>query len=110
MGSPECQLTEAKIQEVVDRVVAIAHPVKVVLFGSAARGPLGPHSDIDLLVIVQPGESTGQLAGDIHEGLLGVGWPIDVIVVTTDEVERYRHSPALVIKPALAEGRVVHAA
>jgi predicted nucleotidyltransferase len=36
---------------VIRRVVEAAQPDKIVLFGSAARGAMGPHSDLDLLVI-----------------------------------------------------------
>jgi hypothetical protein len=33
---------------------------------------------------------------------------VDVIVVSPEDVERYRNSPALVIAPALSEGRVIY--
>ena len=35
---------------------------------------------------------------------------VDVVVVTPDDVERYKDSPALVIRSALREGRVLYAA
>jgi len=36
---------------VIRRIVEIAQPEKIILFGSAARGEMGPHSDVDLLVV-----------------------------------------------------------
>jgi predicted nucleotidyltransferase len=39
------------LDDVVRRIVEVAAPEKIILFGSAARGELGPNSDIDLLVI-----------------------------------------------------------
>ena len=42
-----CPLTETDLQEMTRRIVAAANPVKVMLFGSRARGRLG--SDVDLL-------------------------------------------------------------
>lgn len=39
-------------RELLDPVIAFYRPVRIVLFGSAARGTAGPDSDIDLLVIV----------------------------------------------------------
>ena len=42
--------------------------------------------------------------------LHGVGAAVDVVVVTPEDVERYRDSHALVIAPALKEGKVVYAA
>jgi uncharacterized protein len=41
----------AILADVVKRVVDAAAPEKIVLFGSAARGTMGPDSDLDLLVI-----------------------------------------------------------
>jgi predicted nucleotidyltransferase len=102
-------LTDETLRDIIQRVVAVAHPEKVILFGSAARGEMGPNSDVDLLV-VKSGAHRRKLAGDIYMNLIGVGQAVDVIVVTPEDIERYGSSPALVIEPALREGRVVYAA
>jgi predicted nucleotidyltransferase len=39
-------------RELLDAVVEYFRPLRVILFGSAARGDAGPNSDIDLLVIL----------------------------------------------------------
>ena len=41
----------AILADIIKRVVEAADPEKIVLFGSAARGTMGPDSDLDLLVI-----------------------------------------------------------
>jgi uncharacterized protein len=46
----------------------------------------------------------------IYRRLYGADAAVDVVVVTPDEVERYRDTPCLVISPALREGRVVDGA
>ena len=38
-------LSPATMDETIRRIVAVAHPAKIILFGSAARGEMGPHSD-----------------------------------------------------------------
>lgn len=38
------------LAEIVRRIVAAAHPLRIMLFGSAARGETGSNSDFDLLV------------------------------------------------------------
>ena len=38
------------LAEIVQRVVEAAQPDKLILFGSAARGLMGPNSDIDLIL------------------------------------------------------------
>ena len=39
------------LHDIIQRIVEVAHPQRIIMFGSAARGEMGPHSDIDLLVI-----------------------------------------------------------
>lgn len=95
------------LSDIVRRVVEVAQPEKIILFGSAARGEMTRHSDVDLLV-VKADVHRGELAGRIYENLYGVDAAVDVVVVTPSDVERYKSSHALVIKPALREGRVVY--
>ena len=97
------------LADVVRRVAEVAKPDKVILFGSAARGEMGPHSDIDLLVVKDVDDAHG-LAGDIYMNLRGVEAAVDLVVVSPREVERYKDTHALVIKPALREGRIVYEA
>lgn len=102
-------LDPAILDDVIRRIVEVAQPQQIILFGSAARGDMNRHSDVDLL-IVKDGAHRRHLAGRIYENLYGVAVPVDVVVVTPADVERYRDSHALVIKPALREGRVVYEA
>lgn len=100
-------LDQPILDDIIRRIVEVADPEKIILFGSAARGDMNRHSDVDLLIIKE-GADRGNLAGRIYENMLGAGAAVDVVVVTPDDVERYRDSHALVIKPALREGRVVY--
>ena len=101
-------LPEEILQEIVRRVVEVAKPEKIILFGSAALGKMGPNSDVDLLVVKRGKYNRSRLAGDIYINLHGVGHAVDVIVVTPEDVERYRDTHCLIIKPALQEGREVY--
>jgi predicted nucleotidyltransferase len=119
------------LADIVRRIVAAAKPEKILLFGSAARGEMGPNSDYDLLVIkdgkfnrhqvtveitralrglvIKDGKfNRHQVTVEITRALRGKGAPADVVVVRPDEVERYRDSDCLVICPALREGKVVY--
>jgi predicted nucleotidyltransferase len=95
------------LDDIIHRIVEVAHPEKIILFGSAARGEMGPHSDIDLLII-KGGADALDLMAEIYRNLRGVGAAVDAIVVRPEDVERFKDSHALVIKPALKEGRVVY--
>ncbi len=100
-------LDDRTLEDIIRRVVEVARPERVILFGSAARGEMGRDSDVDLLV-VKEGVHRRSLAGRIYENLYGVGAAVDVVVVTPSDIERYGASHALVIKPALSEGKVVY--
>ncbi len=99
----------AVLDRVIRRVVQVAQPEKIILFGSAAQGRMGPHSDLDLLV-VRSGADALDLMGEIYLNLRGVGAAVDAIVVSPDDLERYRDSHGMVIRDALREGRVVYEA
>lgn len=104
------KIDPAVLQDIVKRVVETAHPEKIVLFGSAARGEMGPNSDVDLLIIKGGKFHRDRLTAAIYHHLYGVDEAVDVIVVTPEEVERYRDTHCLVICPALKEGKVVYGA
>ena len=103
------QVDPARMSEIIRRVVEVAQPEKIILFGSRAAGSARSDSDVDLLVV----KSTSQrrkLAMEIYRKLLGVGCAVDVIVVTPEDIERYGKVPYLIIEPALREGKLVYAA
>ena len=97
------------LDKIVRRIVEVAQPEKIILFGSAARGETGPNSDIDL-VIIKSNVHRRRLAMDLYEALAGIGHPVDLIVARPEDIERYGRSPALVYEPALREGKVLYAA
>jgi len=99
-----------RLDEIIRRIVEVAKPDKIIMFGSAAKGELGPDSDVDLLVIKSGDIHRRQLAQKIYMNLYGVGQAVDIVVVTPEDVERYRDSFAIVIYPALREGKVVYGA
>jgi predicted nucleotidyltransferase len=95
------------LDEIVQSVVEAAQPDKIILFGSAARGEMGPNSDIDLLIIKSGKFNHDRVTRDIYRNLSGAA-AVDALVVTPEDLERYGDSPYLVYYPALREGRVVY--
>jgi predicted nucleotidyltransferase len=109
-GQPTENRDGDALAEIIRRIVRVAAPERIILFGSAARGEAGSDSDLDLLVIKRGSYHRGRMTDAIYRSLIGVDRAVDVIVVTPEDVERYRDAPGLVIAPALREGRVVYAA
>jgi predicted nucleotidyltransferase len=106
-GSPTL---EAFLAEAVRRIVSAVTPDRIILFGSAAKGTMGPNSDIDLLVVKAGKYEALDVMSDIYKALRGVGHAIDVVVVTPEDLEKYRDTHCMVIKPALREGRTIYGA
>ena len=98
------------LDAVIERIVAVAHPDRVILFGSAVRGTAGPHSDLDLLVIKSGITSRRQLAQAIYRALVGIRASVDVVVVTPEDVESLKDNVGTIVGPAMREGREVYAA
>jgi len=100
--------SESAIRQAVDRIATRFHPDKIILFGSRARGEGGLNSDADLLVVMPVDGSKRQQAVQIDLALEGIPIPIDLIVVTPEEVEKYRETIGTIIREALREGKVLY--
>lgn len=96
------------LEELVRRIVEAVHPLRIILFGSAARGKMGPDSDLDVLVVMPDGVHRRQTAQKIYRHLLGLGFATDVVVVTQSDIEKYASNPYMIINPALEEGKELY--
>ena len=65
-GGLEC------LPEIIRRILEVAAPDKIILFGSGAGGTMGPHSDLDLLVIKEGSYQSRKIAGEIYMKLRGI--------------------------------------
>lgn len=94
------------LPEIIDRVVAEADPIRVVLFGSHARGDANPDSDVDLLIVVEGEElkKRPRLDGLLYERMVGIPVSKDLVLTTPESIARYGHLVGTVLRPALREG------
>jgi len=100
--------SEAALRQAVDRIATRFHPEKIILFGSRARGQGGPNSDADLLVIMPVNGSKRQQAVQMDLALEGIPIPVDLLVVTPEEVQKYRDAAGTIIHEAVREGKVLY--
>ncbi len=101
----------ALLDELVRRIVDSVHPLQITLFGSAARGEMGPHSDLDVLVVMPNGCDCLAVTQTLHCRLSDLGTAKDIVVVQASDVEEHGRNPYLIIHSALSEGReLYHAA
>ncbi len=98
------------INELVRRIVEVAHPLRIILFGSASRKDMGPDSDLDVLVVVPDDTHRRHTAQRIYRNMIGFGLALDVVVATESDLRQYSDNFSLVYYPALREGREIYAA
>ena len=101
--------TTSPLDRLVRAVVDRAKPLRIVLFGSAARDEADEHSDIDLLVVVPDGTHRRQTAQRLYREISGIGVPFDLVVATRGDIERHADNRGLIYRTALREGREVYA-
>jgi len=97
-----------RIDDAVKKIVDQFHPAKIILFGSYARGAGGPDSDVDLLVVMDVKDSKRRQAVEIDLALSDRTFPLDLIVVTPEEFEKYRNIVGHILYPAVHEGKILY--
>lgn len=100
--------TVPSLQMMVDRIVQRFHPLRIILFGSWARGEAHRWSDVDLLIVLPAVLDKREAAVEIRRALAGVPIAKDIIVTDPDEIARRGMLVGTVLRPALREGKVVY--
>ena len=103
------QAIQKKVDEIVRRIIDALHPLRIILFGSAARGQMGPNSDLDILVVMPEGTHRRHTAMSLYPLMKGLGVPVDFVVATPSDLERHKNSWCLVYSHALREGKELYA-
>jgi uncharacterized protein len=99
---------ETIIEEATRRLVEAAHPEKIILFGSYARGDFDEDSDLDFLVILpEVGNRFAEMAR-LQDVLTPLHVPTDVMVYSSGEVAERGHLPGCALRWALEEGATLH--
>jgi uncharacterized protein len=101
-------IDESIVPEIVRRILTVTRPDKVILFGSAATGLMARDSDIDLLVIeANPGDVREESVR-LYGALTGLGYPVDVIVMSVERFEETKQVIGGLAYPANKYGRVIY--
>ena len=101
---------ETLLDEVVRRVLTVARPERIILFGSAATGQMTEDSDLDLLVVEPEPVDTRDRSVRIRRALGDVRYPVDVIVMSSARFEETKNLIGGIAYPARKYGRVLYEA
>jgi HEPN domain-containing protein/predicted nucleotidyltransferase len=99
--------TDLPLDAIVQRIVERVRPLRVVLFGSQARGDTHDRSDIDLMVEIASGPASDARL-EIHQSLSGFKLDVDLHVYTPDRVAAEQDDPGRVMYAIAREGRVLY--
>lgn len=97
------------IDRLIQRIVTVVQPKKIILFGSAARGEMDSNSDLDILVIVPDGTQRRRTAQMIYRHMIGFQCAVDIIVATETDLQVYGNKIGLIYNSAVQEGREIYA-
>ncbi|HRI55989.1 MAG TPA: nucleotidyltransferase domain-containing protein [Anaerolineae bacterium] len=100
--------TNELIADMTDRIARDFDPLRIILFGSHARGDATSDSDIDLLVVLAEAPDQRQAAIEIRRALRDLPVSKDIVVTTPDEIARRGDLIGPVLRPALREGKVLY--
>jgi predicted nucleotidyltransferase len=100
----------SELNLIVDRVVNAIHPLRIILFGSVARGTAGKDSDIDLLVVMPEGISRLDVAQKLYMNMFGIPAAVEFLIATPSDLERHRDNIGLIYRTILKEGKQLYAA
>ena len=98
------------IDSLVKQIIGLVNPLRVILFGSAARGEAGPSSDLDILVVMPDGANRRRTAQYLYRELDATGISLDILVSTPSVLERHKDNIGLIYRTILHQGREIYAA
>mgnify|MGYP001285305872 FL=1 len=103
--------SDPALAKIIRILVSAYEPEQIFLFGSRARGDVGPDSDYDLLLVVpdqaSPERKRSKLA---YQVLWGTGTAADVVVWTRSAFDSRVHLAASLPATVMREGKLLHAA
>ena len=101
---------DALLREVVRRVLTVAQPDKIILFGSAAAGAMTKDSDIDLLIVEPAPKNRHEESVAIVDAIGDVNFPVDVKIIASERFEATKNIIGGIAYPAHKYGRVLYEA
>lgn len=103
-------MNDRDMSRLLDATVTAVHPLRVMLFGSAARGNAAPDSDVDVRVVVPAETHRRKTAQALYKRLIGLPVPLDIVVAACSDLRKHADTPGLVYREILRDGKLLYAA
>jgi predicted nucleotidyltransferase len=101
---------DSLLYEVVRRVLTVARPDRIILFGSAVTGQMTKDSDLDLLVVEPEPANTRDRSVTIRRALGDMRYPVDVVVISSAHFEETKNIIGGIAYPANKYGQILYEA
>ena len=98
------------LKKVVERILTVAKPERIILFGSGATGLMTRDSDLDLLIIERDFRSQRDESARLRQALGDLGIPVDVFAMTPERFEETKGVIGGLAYPANKYGKVIYEA
>jgi predicted nucleotidyltransferase len=102
--------TDLRLDKVVRLLVEAASPIRIILFGSRARGNASRESDFDLVVIEREVRNRRAETVRLLRLLEPYEIPVDLLVTSEEFFENWKTIPSTVLYTACKEGKIVYEA
>ncbi len=107
-------VTDDTLREVVRRIRAAGEPIRIVLFGSRARGEARPDSDFDLLIVEESDLPRHKRSPKYYRATRDArafadpDVDRDIVVWTPEEIRQWETVANHFVTTALREGKVLY--
>jgi len=100
-------MPDKMLDKIIQKILEVIIPDKIILFGSRAKGTAREDSDYDLLIIQNTSERCRKIAQNLYLHL-DLPVSVDFIVQTPETVELNKKMFYSVVKDAINEGKVIY--
>ena len=91
------------LDQIVEQIVKVLDPEKIILFGSYVHGEAEADSDVDIAVIAETHEPRHKVLGEVSWNLRDLHLPMDIILYSPERWHYFRrcgvHFPRSLRKP-----------
>ena len=102
-------LTEHVIRQAAEKIAAVAHsPIKVIVFGSYARGQARNDSDLDLMIVEDEIPDLAKEYNCIRDALGHIETGVDLLIYSLREFERRANWSSSPVFDAVRPGKVLY--
>ena len=108
---PPWLVTREKVDAVVQRLIEVATPKKIILFGSYVRDEVTRDSDLDVLVVADDSVANSRKESvRLRDAVGSIDMPMDILVVRESRFEELKDKVGLIYREASRTGRLVYEA